>query len=593
MIDIKEVKALLKELRKLKEVVLEQKVDSENVSIKNMYHYLKLRSRDNTKLQDRLSLIGLSSLGRSQMHVIDSLNHVIEILSALSKEENVENMDSYLTIKDSLEIAQKNRAIFGVENLSCGIPKVLLTLPTDSANDREFIKEMLNLNVNMFRVNTSHDSSEVWKSMINNIKSQNPNAIIFADIAGPKIRTGKISRVEPSIKIGSKVETTTITISTNGQTKSESINLKGKKVPANLVVSEEFFKELKEGDKILFYDALDKKRELLVTKKSSNLVEATIDKKVILSNETVLKLKKKKNFFTSTLKDFEDTIEEIRLFDKDKIFITTDDIFGSAKTIERDYAVVSCTNKEAMSCVKKGERVFIDDGKLGLKVTSIKDNGVMCEVILAKDKGFILKEEKGINFPDSDINLKAITKEDKKNIAEIIDLVDIFGVSFAQSKEDILDLLEIINKSGREIGVVAKIETKKAISNLPEIIEGLLQAPKSAIMIARGDLAIEAGFENLALLQEEIFELCASAHIPVILATQVLETQMKTNIPSRAEVIDAGTAQRADCVMLNKGPYAIDTIKKLNSIFEQMKALFNKNKQLLGECKIWKIKRSK
>jgi len=106
-------------------------------------------------------------------------------------------------------------------------------------------------------------------------------------------------------------------------------------------------------------------------------------------------------------------------------------------------------------------------------------------------------------------------------------------------------------------------------------------------MIARGDLAIEVGFDNLPYIQEEIFNICEAAHVPVIYATQILEGKMKNNLPSRAEVIDAANAQRADCVMLNKGPFVVDTIVSIKNILKTVHGIFHKNKQLLSNCKLW------
>ena len=113
------------------------------------------------------------------------------------------------------------------------------------------------------------------------------------------------------------------------------------------------------------------------------------------------------------------------------------------------------------------------------------------------------------------------------------------------------DLQDLLQSNGRaDIGIIAKIETQQAIINMHEILEQLLASEKSGVMIARGDLAIEVGFENMAYIQEALLDICDAAHLPVIWATQVLESKMKNNLPSRAEVTDAAMAGRAECVML-------------------------------------------
>jgi pyruvate kinase len=138
--------------------------------------------------------------------------------------------------------------------------------------------------------------------------------------------------------------------------------------------------------------------------------------------------------------------------------------------------------------------------------------------------------------------------------------------------QDLYDLRNALDKLAHpDIGIVAKIETADAIHNLAQILISGLELPKFGVLIARGDLAVEVGFENLALVQEDILCLCESAHIPVILATQVLETLAKSGLPTRAEITDATMGQRAECVMLNKGTHILEvkTLSRLLSLEER------------------------
>ena len=126
-------------------------------------------------------------------------------------------------------------------------------------------------------------------------------------------------------------------------------------------------------------------------------------------------------------------------------------------------------------------------------------------------------------------------------------------------------------ESGAEsCGLVLKIETEAAFSRLPEILLHAMRSPRVGVMIARGDLAVEAGYERLAELQEEIMWLCEAAHLPVIWATEVLDHLARTGRPSRAEITDAAMAQRAECVMLNKGPHLDMAIEVLDDILRRM-----------------------
>ncbi|MDQ1264335.1 MAG: pyruvate kinase [Campylobacterota bacterium] len=253
-------------------------------------------------------------------------------------------------------------------------------------------------------------------------------------------------------------------------------------------------------------------------------------------------------------------------------------------------AVIGCTLDRLGSITQVGDAVFVDDGKVQMRVEEIDGEDIVCVVVTNNDKGSKIKDEKGINFPNSDISLRAISVRDKEILSHICDYADIIGISFAQSADDIYELigeLEALGKSG-EVGIVAKIETKKGVKNLPLILEALSNYGNSGVMIARGDLAIEIGFENLAYMQQEILDLCSAAHMPVILATQVLENKMKTNIPSRAEISDVVFAHKAECVMLNKGLYALETVKILKTIFSQMDLVFRKNKLLYNASFEWK-----
>lgn len=152
-----------------------------------------------------------------------------------------------------------------------------------------------------------------------------------------------------------------------------------------------------------------------------------------------------------------------------------------------------------------------------------------------------------------------------------MEIADIVGLSFVQSAEDIDRLSAELRARGKpDMGIVAKIETPAGVRNLPEIIVHGAGRHPFGVMIARGDLAVEIGYDRLAEIQEEILWLCEAAHVPVIWATQVLESMVKQDIPSRAEITDAAMAERAECVMLNKGPYLFNALDILDSVVSRM-----------------------
>ena len=145
------------------------------------------------------------------------------------------------------------------------------------------------------------------------------------------------------------------------------------------------------------------------------------------------------------------------------------------------------------------------------------------------------------------------------------------GLSFVRRPADIILLQDELKKHGfSQLGLIVKIETEEGFDNLPRLLLTAMRSYPAAIMIARGDLAVECGWERLAELQEEILWLCEAAQLPVIWATEVLEQEAKKGQPSRAEITDAAMSQRADCVMLNKGPHILATIRMLDNILRRM-----------------------
>ena len=165
---------------------------------------------------------------------------------------------------------------------------------------------------------------------------------------------------------------------------------------------------------------------------------------------------------------------------------------------------------------------------------------------------------------------------------------DMVAVSFLRSEGDVDDLHRYLKRVGAEhLGLILKIETTAAFARLPEILLHAMRSPLVGVMIARGDLAVEAGYERLAELQEEILWLCEAAHLPVIWATEVLDQLARTGQPSRAEVTDAAMGQRAECVMLNKGPHVDAAIVVLDNILRRMSGHQRKKSPQLRPLHSW------
>jgi pyruvate kinase len=249
---------------------------------------------------------------------------------------------------------------------------------------------------------------------------------------------------------------------------------------------------------------------------------------------------------------------------------------------------IACTLPQIFGQVHAGERVWFDDGRIGGVVRHTTAQTMEIEIVQAREGGENLLADKGINFPDSHLQLPALTDKDLQDLATVVQVADMVGLSFVQEPADVQLLLDKLREQGgAHVGVVLKIETLKGFENLPDLMLAAMAAPAAGVMIARGDLAVECGFERMAEVQEEILWCSEAAHMPVIWATQVLETLAKTGIPSRAEISDAGMGVRAECVMLNKGPYITQAIHMLDNILRRMAGHQTKKKSLLRALRAW------
>jgi pyruvate kinase len=246
-------------------------------------------------------------------------------------------------------------------------------------------------------------------------------------------------------------------------------------------------------------------------------------------------------------------------------------------THENAAATISCTAPDTLSFLQVGDPVHIDDGRITCRVEAVFPTGVLLKVVLtAKMKPVKLKSGKGLHLHSGRIKMPAITEKDLQDLDFIVTVADAVGVSFVRSAEDIAVLQEELarrmEKTKLPLPIMAKIETFDAVGNLPEIIVKAASRHPFALMIARGDLAMEVGYERLAELQEEILWVSEAAHVPVIWATQVLENLVKYGTPSRAEITDAAMSERAECVMLNNGPFLVDAVVLLDNVLTRMDA---------------------
>lgn len=250
-------------------------------------------------------------------------------------------------------------------------------------------------------------------------------------------------------------------------------------------------------------------------------------------------------------------------------------------------ARIGCTLPGVLAKVRADDAVAFDDGKIGGVVEQSDGLGVRVRITRARASGSELKPDRSINFPDSDIDLPCVTESDRRALPFVVESADLLGVSFVERASDLAELeADLASLRAEHLGLVLKIETKRGFAQLPSLLFRSIGRRPVGIMIARGDLAVECGYERLAEVQEEMLWVCEAAHVPVIWATQVLDRLAKKGLPTRAEITDAAMSERAECVMLNKGPHIVAAVKLLIDILHRMEAHQGKKRAALRPLSI-------
>lgn len=506
----------------------------------------------------------------------------------LALRENLPGLDARNVMADV-----HKKAVFG-EGPEDRKVCIMVTLPTEAASNESLVSEMIAAGMNVARINCAHDDEQHWAEMIGNVRQASENAgadcRILMDLAGPKIRTGELRPGPRVFHVRPRRDPLGRIIAPRHVRFIPDDVVWGGTKTAIIPVPRECIEYSHVGDEIRFKDTRGKKRRLKVIQKDDKGLVLEIFKGAYIATGTKLRLHREEEGETLTYRVGELPMVEqpILLCPGDTLILDGESIPG-APAIDGDdgqvaeHAHISCRQPNVFEFVSAGDRVSLNDGKISGVIRNIGSDQLEIEITKAKPTGSRLRGGRGINFPDSDIKLPGLTAADKANLEFVIGNADAVGLSFVKRPADILSLQDELEKLGdEEHGLVIKIETKKGFKNLPRLLLTAMRRYPVAVMIARGDLAVECGWERLAELQEEILWLCAAAQVPVIWATQVLEHKTKKGLPSRAEISDAAMSQRADCVMLNKGPHILAAIRMLDDILRRMQARQYKKAARLG-----------
>jgi pyruvate kinase len=466
------MRAVLRELRALRESLIRAERDDaapvgdrdRAVSRRNLRHYVALRSRDVRDLQERLSRLGLSSLGRSEAHVLSSLDAVLRVLAQATGEP------ADFVSADVAPTFDEGRALLALRAESLLGPRprhrrtrIMVTVGAEGVHDAQLVERLVEAGMDAVRINCGRDDATVWPCIAERVRAASRKltrpCAVHVDLAGPKLRT--CAMAEPIA--------------------------------------------LAEGDRLLLTRRCELTRQ------------------------------------------------------------------REGKARESGMPVVGCTVPGALESVRAGHAVWFDDGKLGGVADCVSADGVVVRITYVRDERRNLIADRGINLPDSDVDVEGFTAKDRADLEIVADLADSVALSFAERPEDVRAVQARLAERGRGgVGIVLKIETRRGFEALPRLLLAHSGGSPLGVMIARGDLALDIGYERLSEVQEEILWLCEAAHVPAIWATQVLETLAKNGMPTRAEVTDAAMSGRAECVMLNKGRHIVDTVRTLDDILRRM-----------------------
>lgn len=570
-------------------------------SAENLLHYLALRRHDLRSLQYQLSELGLSSLGRAEAHVLASLDKVLYLLHTLNQDSATEfEKNSQLNFTKGQELLKEHTDALLGKQASGRDVRIMVTMPSEAAEDYTLVYNLLKQGMNCMRINCAHDNADIWLKMIQNLKmatqSLDMPCHIVMDLAGPKLRTGPMEPGPCVIHIRPKhdVYGRVVAPARIWLTADPVLTPPPSATDACIPVSEKWLHRLHNNDIISFRDTRDSKRNLVIVDVTKNGCWAELSKAAYIVPGLQLQHERKNgngNRKTSIgyLPPAENTIT---LFPGDLLLLTRDLKPGRPATRDSAGSIltpahIGCTLPAVFEDIRAGESIRFDDGKIGGIIEKVEAEHVHVRITHARMQGEKLRCDKGINLPDSHLHLTALTQQDLDDLPFVIQHADIVELSFANSAADVELLQQHMKQLGKQQpAIVLKIETRRAFENLPDMILTAMRAPKCGVMIARGDLAVECGFERLAEVQEEILWICEAAHIPVIWATQVLETLAKEGMPSRAEITDAAMGHRSECVMLNKGPYVLNAVQVLNDILLRMQSHQMKKQSMLRELQL-------
>jgi pyruvate kinase len=607
--DSSNVTTLAEQVRGLRDALLAAEVaraaeiaaahPSHRRSAANLVHYVELRNHDIRELQTALALMGLSSLGRSEPYVLATIEAVLSLLAMMAGQQPPET-HAGIALTDGQELLELNADRLLGPARPGRSTRIMVTMPSESADDALLVERWIASGMDVARVNCAHDDREAWSRMIARLRARatadGRRCQVSMDLGGPKLRTGPLvagpraARVGPRRDRSGRVVTpgwVRLTSSLRPSQAPSKVRIGDKRIVDLPIDDAAWLERRRPGDRIQLLDSRGARRHWEVTEVGGDGCIASTTQTTYVVTGLELAAPTTNGHDLATIGMLPETEQFHRVHHADTVVLTRS-LEPAAPTPGGGVHYIGCTLVEAFRAARPGQRVWLDDGKIGGTIVDVSDDIIELTVTDVRPNGAKLKAGKGINLPETDLKLDALTPTDLDDLQFVAQHADIVSLSFVRRARDVEQLQAELERLGAAtIGIVLKVENVAAFENLPELLLTAMRSPRVGVMIARGDLAVEVGFERLAEVQEEIMWACEAAHVPVIWATQVLDTLARTGQATRAEVTDAAMSERAECVMLNKGPYISDAIGALNSILTRMHEHQDKKRSLLRRLRAW------
>ncbi len=545
-------------------------------SAENLLHYLHLRSEDLRDLQDALSAYGLSSLGRCEGSVLTHCRRVRAALACILRGEPWVSSDrAVLLANRALDAAA--RALFGTPT-----PRIMVTLAADDADDDRRLDRLLRAGMSVARINAGHDDAETWTRLIAGVRASAERTGMpcraLLDLPGIKLRVGDLPPLPGQLHLCPERDRAGVVTAPA----SCRLRLDGD-LGSGLPVTDIPLAQVQSGDRLRLRDTRGRKRLLhIVTDDEGELMVVTRKSLQVVEGTRVTLRRKGRRIARGTIAGLPPEPLVIPIEPGAAILLVRPGSRGVGTCSPRTGLWrVPCTHPAILKDLAIGHRVFFNDGRFGGTVDAVGSGWVRLRFDAVPGGKAKLKADQGINCVDIRVETPDLVAADAAIIDAFAQQVDLLGVSFVQGPAQLRAVRDRCAAVGAQPGLVAKIETPQGFSAMPEILLDGLSGGPFAVLVARGDLAVEVGFARMAEIQEELLWLCEAAHVPVIWGTQVLETLTKKGLPTRAEVTDAAMSSRAECVMLNKGPHVEESVRFLVDVVPRIRDHVVKKRALL------------